>query len=317
MPEISLSPFGGEGTVEDANKIKAAVPAARKVLIEKFGADPVALDKEIATASNLASAVGEGLEFGAELAAAGRAVPGRVGGLISALFIGQHRNPDTGKYQVGQPFLANAAPSPVGYGPPSKFGLKKNWYLPPGVVGYTPEVIDSLGIGLPEQRAEDERNERIRFDKQLRDQMNNLSRLSSAQLEKIAAEGPVTTGQKIGRLFAPVTPPDLERRQEAAKFVLAQRAAAAREFGQQTLVPPATAANVAEAAEALALLLAAAKLEAAQKAAAGQTLDPFATPPLGGSVQVGLIPALTGTAVRQRLTARGINRELVTELIDP
>lgn len=51
----------------------------------------------------------------------------------------------------------------------------------------------------------------------------------------------------------------------------------------------------------------------------GPNADVLALPiPLaGGGILVQLIPALTDTAVRQQLSARGINAELVTERIDP
>lgn len=317
MPEFSLAPFGGQGTVEDANKIKAAVPAAKKVLVEKFGADPAEVDKEFGVAGNIGSAVTEGLEFGAELAAAGRVIPGRIGGYLSALFVGQHRDPNTGKYGLGQPFVYNAAPSPVGYAPASKFGLSKNFYLPAGVVIHTPEVIDQLGIGLPEQRAEDERNERLRFDAKLREQLVVLSGFSNESLEKIAAQGPLTTGQRIGRFFAPVTPPDLERRSEAAKFLLAQRAAAARAVAQQGLGAPATPENVAEAAEAIFILAAAARLDAAERAAVRAAVAPFGLVPLPGSLHPTLVRAVTYQQLANQRSARGINRELVSERVDP
>lgn len=50
---------------------------------------------------------------------------------------------------------------------------------------------------------------------------------------------------------------------------------------------------------------------------AGGANDPFATPIAGGSIMLNLIPALTGAAIRNQQNAEGINRELVTERVDP
>lgn len=46
-------------------------------------------------------------------------------------------------------------------------------------------------------------------------------------------------------------------------------------------------------------------------------VNPLVEPIRGGSIQVERIPALTGTAIRQQATAEGLNKELVTERVDP
>lgn len=50
---------------------------------------------------------------------------------------------------------------------------------------------------------------------------------------------------------------------------------------------------------------------------AGNPLDPFATPIEGGSIPLALIRAVIGAAIRNEANAKGINRELVSERVDP
>ena len=147
--------------------------------------------------------------------------------------------------------------------------------------------------------------------------MKALGSLSNAQLEAIAKQGPLTTGQQIGRFFSPFPTPDLERRSEAAQLLLAQRAAAAQQVQPQAPAPLPSPDQIAGAVEALAILVAARRLDAAAAAPGAGQLDPLAPVPLVGSIQVGLVPALTGNAIRQKMSAKGINAELVTERIDP
>lgn len=110
----------------------------------------------------------------ATLAAVQKAIPGPAGKLFGVLFTGLEKSPETGKMNTGKGTLLNFAPSPLGYMNPEVFGLERNFYLPPGSTEYIPPIADRLGLGLRQQRIEDE------LRRQQLDQQAALSRAAGA-----------------------------------------------------------------------------------------------------------------------------------------
>lgn len=69
---------------------------------------------------------------------------------------GLQRDPHTGALRPGLVTLGNLAPVPLGYLDPPAVGVQPNWWLPAGATNYLPKIADRLGMGIPQQRAEDQ-----------------------------------------------------------------------------------------------------------------------------------------------------------------
>lgn len=110
----------------------------------------------------------------ATLAAVQKAIPGPAGKLFGVFFTGLEKSPETGKLNTGKGTLLNFAPSPLGYMNPEVFGLERNFYLPPGSTEFIPPIADRMGLGLRQQRIEDE------LRRQQLDQQAALSRAAGA-----------------------------------------------------------------------------------------------------------------------------------------
>lgn len=96
------------------------------------------------------------------LALVTRAIPGPAGKVFSVAIAGLEKSPETGRVRPGPHTPANFLPSPIGFLDPEAVGLQRNFWLPPGSTEYVPRFADRLGIGLPQQRIEDElRRERL------------------------------------------------------------------------------------------------------------------------------------------------------------
>jgi hypothetical protein len=93
-------------------------------------------------------------ELTAKLAVVAKILPGPVG-RVFAFAIGGVEKSHQGKVRPTGDTALNFLPAPFGYMPAGDYGLRKNYYLPPGASTYIPPIADQLGLGLPEQRAED------------------------------------------------------------------------------------------------------------------------------------------------------------------
>jgi len=104
---------------------------------------------------NLERAVVKAAELTAAIKIASRVVPGIPGKVLGALVTGIEKDPETGRLRPEMAAGANFLPSPFGFLDPEAVGLRRNFYLPAGSTELMPRRADRLGIGIPQQRAED------------------------------------------------------------------------------------------------------------------------------------------------------------------
>lgn len=237
------------------------------------------------------------VEITATLAAVARFIPGPAGKLFAFLAAGVEKDPGTGKVRPGRGTLGNFLPAPVGFNPPAVWGFKPNWWLPSGATNYVPRIADNLGLGLPEQRTEDEWKKALA----------NASRLESAfrlvenerfDVVKDLAEGTggtfsiasqIRAGSKIG----------FDELQLAARFELARRERNGGVFSN-TLTPflaPAPTTTTTTSPD--------------------PTAGPFTGAVLVGSIQPEFIEPVNDAAKRNGDNASGIAAALVHERADP
>jgi len=96
------------------------------------------------------------VQITATLATIARFIPGPAGKLFAFLVAGVEKDPGTGKVRPGQGTAGNFLPAPIGFSSTEVYGLRPNWWLPSGSTKYIPRIADKIGIGIPEQRQEDE-----------------------------------------------------------------------------------------------------------------------------------------------------------------
>lgn len=210
-------------------------PIEQQVRPNLFPPDTVLGDAE--RRHRLNDAIADVIELTFELSAISRLIPGRAGRVAAQVVAGVEKQPQTGKVNVGQGTAMNFAPSPVGFLDPTSVGLSRAWWIPAGATQYIPVVVDHIGLGLAQQRAEDDRAAARRdTNEQLRraaSAQRAVMGLSNDDLEDIlSGPSPLSEGAQLlafrGQLL-----PDL-------------RTAAQRELERRGLRTPRLAAASAE-----------------------------------------------------------------------
>lgn len=90
-----------------------------------------------------------------ELAFITKAIPGRVGRIFAPAIAGVEKTPG-GQVSISSGTTTNFAPTPVGFADPTKYGGKRNWWIPAGAGELIPAELDRFNLGIAEQRAEDQ-----------------------------------------------------------------------------------------------------------------------------------------------------------------
>lgn len=97
-------------------------------------------------------ATGKAAAVVAVIAGVLRYVPHPLAKGVSILMTGIAYDRTTGRWEISPGAALNPAPAPVGYMEPGVFGLRPDWWLPPGASAFLPEGLDRIGLGLPEAR---------------------------------------------------------------------------------------------------------------------------------------------------------------------
>lgn len=118
-------------------------------IVPGFAATPERREK---TAKDVARVAGITAGLGVLL----RAVPHPAPKTVALFLAGLHKDSKTGALKVTPGTAGNLAPVPFGFAHPDTYGLKNNFYLPAGSSALIPKAADRIGLGLPEQRADDE-----------------------------------------------------------------------------------------------------------------------------------------------------------------
>jgi hypothetical protein len=261
--------------------------------------------------ARLGSASESVVKLTVELALVNEFVPGKAGQIFGKLVSGVEKDPATGKVGPTAATGANFLPSPLGFLDPTTVGVKRNFYLPSGSTDFIPGAADRLGLGIPEQRAEDT----ARSNQMMTNA--NLSRLTTAR-QAVASESDETlqsiiAGQggftRAGVIFATSGAGAAELRIAATEEQIRRARAAAPPTGRGA--PAASAAPFAVPTASTT------RFAVPAAPAAPVALDPLAGPVAGGSVQPETIQPVNDAAKRNQRAARGINRELVHERADP
>lgn len=255
--------------------------------------------------------VDEVLSLTAALAFVTRVIPGKAGQLFGKLIAGVEKSPETGKVGGSVATGANFLPSPFGFMDPTAIGLKRNFYLPPGSSAVVPRVVDQIGLGLPQQREEDERFARQQLDRGRLQFLGQLGHEPDDVIGQLASgTGGFNRAAEV-RAFSGLSFQDVTL---LAQFEQARRAAAVdvtgavaglREVNQQQLQAILTAGDALdqEHARIRAALIAAGFLRLNQAASA--SIHPEAIEPVADA------------AKRNQAAARGIRKQLVSERADP
>lgn len=243
------------------------------------------------------------VEITAVLGAIQAFVPGVAGKVFGVLFSGLEKQPGTGKPIPTPGTAANFLPSPFGFLDPTAIGLKPNFYLPAGSTQVIPSIADRVGLGIPQQRAEDEANRRRREEQaaQQRDlkATNAVANESADTLNDIlAGRGGLT---RAGVIIAT---------SETTLFALQQAARA--ELARRSSNPPPLQSVVNQIF---------AELGNPDPFPTGPA-QPAAIPPAQPAA-IPAVPSITNTdppgdkAKRNGDGAKGIDRELIHERADP
>jgi hypothetical protein len=249
--------------------------------------------------AHLTNAAEHVAELTFELGAIQRTIPGRAGRLFGTLASGLEKDPGTGKVGAKEATAGNFLPSPLGFLDPTSVGVPRNWYLPAGSTEFIPRVADRVGLGLPEQRAED----MLR-----REQLDAAAALSRTVTAEFAVRGEeVSTLQDLASGRGGFTRAGVIRATSGADDA-SLRIAAQGELDRVT--------------GGLAGLLRAANLPpgAAAPVASVQptTSDPVSAAggPAGGPNPATQTP-INDVGKRHEATAQGIARDLIAERADP
>lgn len=232
------------------------------------------------------------------------ALPGIVGRAFGIVASGLEKDPGTGKVRPGAGTAGNFLPSPLGFLDPTAIGLKPNFYLPAGSSQVIPPIADRLGLGIPQQRAEDEANASARADAEI--VRRNAAALSAVQGESADTLRDLAAGRggltRSGVLFAT----------SGVGFVDLQNAAIV-ELTRRENAPGLVASIVQPALMAV---------NALNPFTLDQTLPPVPTAPPGAS-ELTPVPTVDNTqpvndaAKRNERGKKGIDRELIHERADP
>jgi hypothetical protein len=249
--------------------------------------------------AQLATSVEHVFSLTAQLATLQAAVPGRVGRLMGPLVTGIEKDPGTGKLRPGEAVAGNFLPSPLGFLDPTSVGLARNFYLPAGSTEIIPRVADRVGLGLPEQRAEDEAR---------RAMLDTNAAISRVRTAEVAVSGEsVNTLQDLAAGRGGLTRAGVLRATSGADDASLRMAAQSeldRLAGVSAVplpvadLPPGAAAPVASAQPT--------------------TSDPVsaAAGPAGGPNPATQTP-INDAGKRHEATAQGIARDLIAERADP
>lgn len=237
------------------------------------------------------------VEITAALAAVARFVPGPAGKLFAFLVAGVEKDPGSGKVRPGRGTLGNALPAPVGFAGTDVYGLRPNWWLPSGSTKYIPKIADKIGIGIPEQRQEDEWAKAManaqRFERAFRlvenERFDVVTDLAQGTGGTFSRASEIRATSEIG----------FDELQVAARF----------ELGRRARVGGLAVTGLED------FLKLQAQLQ--QPAAPVAAQSPFPGSVLGGSVQPEHIHPVNDAAKRNEANAKGIAAALVHERADP
>jgi len=249
----------GEGADRSANAVRAAVGKGNaKFGVSVENVDLVPPDSVVgdpARRRRLEDASIKVVEITAILGAVTRAIPGPAGKVAAFVLAGLEKSPETGRVRPTPGTAGNFLPSPIGFMDPEAVGLPRNFYLPAGSTEFIPRAVDRVGLGLPQQRAEDEVR-RATIDRQSADERARraaevVQGESVETLEDLAAGRGGLTRAGVLIATSETTLPDLQAaaQRELSRlpsgFVLIDRAIAAAqaERGQGGAVQQATAVD--------------------------------------------------------------------------
>lgn len=268
--------------------------------------------------TKLGGAVVKAAEITAILAAVTKVVPGVPGKILGVFLAGIEKEPETGRLRPEIGVGANFLPSPFGFLDPTAVGLERNFYLPSGSTDYIPGVADRLGLGLPQQRAEDAVRSAQLADAASRSRAATAQRVVGGQSDEVLrdlAEQSAGAG-RAGVLFGTsgVPAPLLA---DAAQAELQRRAAGADPFAIRSVLG-AVYDNAGRVSPATNTVIGASTVAMSGSGVVpGGPTDPFGKPPPDASIQPEKIEPVNDAAKRNAAVAKGIRRELVSERADP
>lgn len=222
MSVPGFNPFNVDGINADAEVM-------RQFLQRVFqSAPPGSVLADPARREKLFAAVGSVVELTVSLTIGQRFVPEALQKTFAILVSGVEKQPGTGRLPIGKVPGGNFLPSPFGFLDPTSIGLERNFYIPStrperiSAVDLLPRAVDRIGLGIPEQRAQEARELQSLRDVQDRTAAQLVATESTAGLELIV--GPTYAFQR-GQRIAVASNVPLPALQQAARAELNRRAA--------------------------------------------------------------------------------------------
>ncbi len=321
----SIDPFGGVATQRDADIIRQRVD-------DIFGlAPPGSVIADPERRGKLFTAASHVIELTLELAAVQRFVPGQAGRLMGPIITGVEKDPGTGKVGPKAGTAGNLLPSPAGFLDPTAVGLQRNFYIPPapahrtGAVDLLPGVVDRIGLGIPEQRAEDAARRAAAVESARLDLANALTFASADTVNALASgRGGFTRAGEL-RAFSRLPDADIRAVATAEQARRGIGPVATGDVSQITGLASAATTSVRALVDEHQVRIeqlfnrldALDEQEAQIRAGLAAVSFPAFGPVANGSLLPESIQPVNDKAKRNQDAATGIRRQLVSERADP